>query len=387
MANRETDAEDLVVRIPASLLNPKRTGELAAQGAQHPVCSFEKCGIIPYRVKRTSEHGVTEAASLGFGEHARRHRVLALLDTPFLYSRIQKLLDYVCSLGLAGNSQQRYYAACAVSELVSTQPFLELKDAIILAWASNENPDVRGAAGIALGRIGKQERHRSEVLLLLRHWLSNSNLLLVDTALAASFWLAATCPAEVLESIRALVIAGHHQFYPEVIDLFGEVSCASLHCAIHHLHRWLFPMSNPDLACMAALLFLIHVRLDDWAKDEQDRQKIVEIIFDLWENASLPLHHYLQEQTTAKVESWAKEIIRVGNREESAVVPGYREFFHELFRKYNGRPRNRLQFHLDRWQRRREREDAQIGRRQKASSEDRQSQQLCFRDLAPKERP
>lgn len=383
MTDRETDQEGLVIRVPASLLHSNRTGEPAAPEAQRRACSFDKCGIVPCRVKRNSEHGITEAASLTLGETVRRKRVLALLDTPFLYSKISKLLTYLYSLALGGNGEQCYYAACAVSELASTQPFLDLKETILLPWASNEAAAVRNTAGIALGLIRKRDNLASEVRLLLRHWLSGENFLLADAALTASFWLAESHPEEALESMKTLIEAGYDVFYPELIDLFGEVSYTSLPCAIDHVHRWLLPIDNPELACMAALAFLDHVHLDAWAQHEQQRKKVVDIIFQIWENASLPLHDYLQEEMTARIENWAKETVRALNKEKAEAVEGYRQLFHDLFRKYQGQKRNRLQFHLERWQRNREREQAQIARRQKGKEPGDGSADSSFRDLAP----
>ena len=145
MADQEDYANELVIKIPASLFDKHDEQSKQTKNIKSDYHFFTRTSIIPIQVKRNSEHGTTEVQSLGFADHDQRLKILELLDTPALYNKLPALLDYIYQLGCEEDGEKRYYAAVAVSELVAKQPFSDLKEAIILPWAKSDNPWIRSS--------------------------------------------------------------------------------------------------------------------------------------------------------------------------------------------------------------------------------------------------
>lgn len=362
MVDQEDHANGLVIKIPASLFEKHDEQGKQNQNIKHDYNFFTRTSIIQIQVKRNTEHGTTEVQSLGFADHDQRLKILELLDTQALYKKLPALLDYIYQLGCEKDGEKRYYAAVAVSELVSKRPFSDLKEAIILPWAKSDNPWIRSSASMALSQVLKHERYTSEVLMLLRHWISIGNPMLTDTALSTFPRIAQSHPNETLEAVSLILKTGGIIHYQSAIELFGIVYGCSPILSIEQLHGWLLPVKNSNLCWMAELLFLIYVRLDDAVKLEEPRKKITEMIFNLWDNPKMPLHQEIQEQTTIKIEEWAREVLALRNKESPEVLKNYLALFHELYWKYKDQRRNRLEFHLQRWEKNREREQTRANR-------------------------
>jgi hypothetical protein len=384
MADQKDSVDGLVIKIPASLLE-KQPDEQSKETskAKNDYNFFTRTGIIKIQVEQNSEHGITQVQSLGFDNHNQRLKIIELLDTPTLYNKFPELLDYIYQLGCERDGEKRYYAAVAVSELATKQPFLDLKEGVILPWAKSDNPWIRISASVALSQVLKHERYKSEVLMLLKHWISIDNPMLTDTALSTFFGIADSHSNETLEAISTILKTDKILHYLSAIDLFGIVYDISPTPSIEKLHSWLRPVTNSDICLVAGLMFLIYIQLDDAAKVEGTRKNVVEMIFDLWENPIMPLHQEIQEQTIIKVEKWAREVIALWNKESPEVLESYLALFHELYWKYKGKRRNRLEYYLQRWERNREREQALANRRRGGASL-RANEKISYLDLMPK---
>jgi len=410
MTDQEDNVNGLVIKIPASLLEKQDERSKQTSKVKNDYNFFRRTGINKIQVERNSEHGITQVQSLGFANPDQRLKILELLDTPTLYNKLPELLYYIYQLGCERDGEKRYYAAVAVSELAAKQPFLDLKEGIILPWAKSDNPWARNSASVALSQVLKHERHKSNVLMLLRHWISSHNPMLIDTALSTLtfFWMAhsysnetlkadtnetlkadtnETLKAdtnETLEAVSTILRTGKIFHYPSVIDLFGIVYDISPPLSIKKLRSWLLPITNSDICLVAGLMFLIYIQLDDAAKVIEDtRKNVVEMIFDLWEKPIMPLHQEIQEQTTIKVEKWAREVIALWNKESPEVLESYLALFHELYWKYKGQKRNRLEYHLQRWKRNREREQA-LANQKRGGASLRVNEKISYLDLMPK---
>jgi len=383
MTDQENGVNGLVIKIPASLLEKQDERSKQTSEVKNDYNFFRRTGIIKIQVDRNSEHGITKVQSLGFADHDQRLNVLELLDTSTLYNKLPKLLDYIYQLGCERDGEKRYYAAVAVSELATKQPFLDLKEGVILPWAKSDKPWIRISASVALSQVLKHERYKSEVLMLLRHWISIDNPMLTDTALSTFFGIADSHSNETLEAISTILKTGKIFHYLSAIDLFGIVYDISPTPSIEKLHSWLLPVTNSDICLVAGLMFLIYIQLDDAAKVEGTRKNVVEMIFDLWENPIMPLHQEIQEQTIIKVEKWAREVIALWNKESPEVLESYLALFHELYWKYKGQRRNRLEYHLQRWKSNREREQTRASRGKGGISAGANEKKVSYLDLIP----
>lgn len=401
MADQADNTDGIVIKIPPSFLEKHDDQRKGASKATHDYDFFTRTNIGPIQVKRYTEHGTTEVQSLAFYKADQRVKVLELLNDHGLYNRLPNLLDCVYQLGCESDDEKRHYAALAVSELANKQPFLDLKEAAILPWAKDDNPEVRKSAAVALSQLLKQERNKAEVLTLLKHWISLDNPLLTDSALSTYFLIAKSQPDETLEAIRAIIESGKILQYQLVDDLFGTdydlfgtvsglfriVYRGFPILAVKQLYSWLLPVTDSDLCRVAGMLSLICVQLDDAAEDEDTRKKVVEMIFTLWGNPRMPFHEIMQEETTVLMEKWASEAVEKMNK---ALSPGptlHQAFFHDLYKKFEGR-RNPLDFYLQKWEkdgrRKREREQLRNSRGGKGGSSG-PKDRFSYRDLLPQD--
>ena len=369
-----TEQEDSTLRfelkIPSSLSEKRGDRDKETPKETLDYNFFRKTNIVPIQVTRNSELGTTHVQSLDFIEPDQRLKVLESLDAPGLYDKLSGLLDCIYQFGGESDYEKRYFAGVAISELAIKKPFLDLKEAVILPWAKNEDPRMHDSAAVALSQLLK--RAKPEVLALLNHWISLKNPSLMDSALSTYFLIADTQPADTLEAIGAILKSGAISYYQSVTNLLGAVYDSFPSLTIEKLHSWLLPVTETDLCWMAGMLSLNWIELDDAAEDERTRKKVAEIISALWNDPRMPLHDAMQEETTVLVEKWADEAVRKMNRESSPGPTPHRAFFRELYEKCEGGRRNRLDFYLRKWEeareRKRERERLRSSRRGKENS-------------------
>ncbi|MCB9098214.1 MAG: hypothetical protein H6632_01645 [Anaerolineales bacterium] len=381
MSELENSSNDFVIKIPASMLGQQKTaGGVDQPKATNDYHFFARTNITPIRVKRNSEHGLTEVQSLAFTEQGQREKVLSLLHTPALYDILPYLYDYVFRLGCAPEAERRYYAAIAVGHLATKLPFIDLKQHIILPWAKTNHLSIQLAASLALSDMLEHDLHKSDVLMLIRHWVSNPSPALKNTALLTYYWLAQSYPKETLDAIKVILSRRKISDYPKVIDLYAITYDLDPGQAIEHLHSWLMQTKNVLLCWMAGLLFFSVVRLDDVTESDESRTQAVEMTFTLWDDPKIPVHLEMQEQTNLKVERWAREALTAWDAENPEPFIEYRTFFKELHQKYQGHRRNRLENLLQRCQSRYERKLARNSRRGRDVSNDKK-QQVGFLDL------
>ncbi len=384
MAERDHDDEEFVIKIPASVFRNADERSKEAPKATQAHDFFRRTSIFSTRVERHSEHGKTEVKSLGF-EPDQRSKVLELLDNPVLFSKLPNLLNIIYRLGCENDGEKRYYAAMAVAQLATKQPFLDLKEAAILPWAKDDNPAIRNSAAVALSELLNQKQNESEVQKLLKHWSSLDNPLLTDAALSTFYWVADSHANEALDAIGSILKSGGILHYPKVIDLFETIYESSPCLAIDRLYNWLLPVTYSDICYIAGILSS-YIQLDDVAENEELCRKVIEMICGLWDNPRMPLHEEMQERTTILVEIWASEAVEKMNKEPSTDQTCHQAFFHELYRKCEGK-RNRLGFYLQLWERNRgrarERERMRAARRGEDSSALGAEDKFSYRHLSP----
>lgn len=354
MAERDENDEEFVLKIPASVFRNAGEQSKGTPKAKQNHDFFRKAGIFSVRVERNSEHGKTEVQSLGF-KPDQRSKVLDLLDNHVLYDKLPKLLEMIRELGRESDGEKRYYAAMAIARLTTKQPFLDLKEEVILPWARDDEPAIRNSAAAALAELLIQKRNEPEILKLLKHWTSLDNPLLTDTALSTFYWVADFYPSEALDAIGTILKAVKILHYSQIIDLFDTIYEYSPGQAIDRLYNWLLPVSYSDMCYIAGRLSS-YIKLDDAAENEERRRKVIEMICALWDNPRIPLHEEMQERTTTLMKIWASEAVERINKEPSTDYTRHQAFFHELHRKYEGKPRNRLEFYLRLWDKNKTRE-------------------------------
>lgn len=352
------DDEHLVIDIPASLLRKPGDGEREPAPVQGDFRSFARTGVGIIEVSRNTEHGVTAVQSLGFASDDAREAALKVLHLPAVYDRLPQLYEYLRRQGCEGAREPRYFAAVAVSVLTRVLPFADLKERVVLPWVKSGHAGCLDSAAIALAETLAAGRCEGDILALVRHWAGSADESFVHVALAALTWRFSPSRGETaLAAIEATMTK--QDFRPRLVwqigDLFRRVLDTSPQGAIGALQRWLGSDRDASLRLLAALLALEFLQLEDAVEDDETHAGMVAVIGTLWDDTSLPLHSLIQEETTEKVKDWADRALALRNGERSELFARYRRWFQALHARYQGQRRDRLRYHLERWDRLRER--------------------------------
>ena len=386
MTQKDENLGEILLKISTSVAEKQTESTPSVPKLEDGYKLLKRTNIELTRVKRNTEFGLTEIKTLKFVAQDQRRKALQLLDNPSFYSKLSNLFDFIFELGCERNAEKGYYAAIAVGELSANQPFVDLKERIILRWAVSNKPYIRQSAASALSYIIKLERCETDVLKLLNYWISINNRSINDTGLLTYFRIARSYPHETLGAIKNVFNKENPILSLQVVDTVAKVYDLYPKLVIDYIHNWLVGDGRPYLRWMAGLLFLLIIRLDDVSKGQEaddTREKIVEIIFNLWDNSKIPMRLEVQEDTTSKVENWAKKTLAAWENDDLDSFESYRNLFHTLYRKYKGDHINRLDFHLRRWEQRRVWEQNRTTRMEASKSTTRQKKQCSFNDLRP----
>lgn len=395
MDEQPNGPREIPIKISVSVEQPetKTVSEESGEKSQEPAglkdgtLLHQQCNIVFAPAERQTEHGLTKIQVVQFADPDQRQKVLRLFNNPTLYRKLPQLYSYFRELK---NGEQLYYAAVAVSELADVIPFVDLKGGILSPWAKSEDGRQREAAALALRYTADHDTLQPEALSLLKYWLTIDSPTFNKTALRAYQLIGPVHPDATLIAIREAVIAKSRMLTRQaqsILDVFNQVSAAvqvwqlieqvvfivdkiySLYPykLVKHLHSWLIGDSSQQkaelelLRYIAAMLFTIVVRLEDFVFGEEESKdtykQLVDITFTLWEDSSLPMHDEVYNDTTELVKSWAEQALRMcTENKDKETCKAYKQFFHRLYQRYENKRRNRLVANLQRWQRFREME-------------------------------
>jgi hypothetical protein len=350
MREGNRDIKDILAELLESLLAKQSNSNTSLENTQHDL--LKRTNIKVAIGRRNTEHGLTQIQTLTFAEANQRQKVLSLLDNPLLDKRVPHLLSYVYNMGCEANGEKRYFAASAVGALAVQLPFLDLKERIILPWAKDGQSGIREAAAHSLALVVNNEHCQADVLTLLKHWLTLSRLELIDTALLTYYYIAQSHPQETLDAIKAVLRRENVIAYPALVDgiiaVIDAVYALRPKEVLNSLYKWFVESKKTLFGWISGVLFLLIINPSDVAIEAQERKQVVEILFELWDNASIPNHLEMQQLTTLKIEEWAEEAITA--KEDKQLFEVYCQVFYDLYQKYSMKKQNRLDFHLRRWQ-------------------------------------
>ncbi|MCP4119148.1 MAG: hypothetical protein GY737_27835 [Desulfobacteraceae bacterium] len=349
--DKAANENGIEIKISSSVLNQSKGIDSEQTKKQH-VDFFSRTQISPVDVKRYTELGASKVRSLGFREDEQRQTVLKLLESYPLSNRLPEILSFIQTMGADEKPEIRHYAASAVSSLSVRLPFLDLKEAVIAPWAKSKSSVIRESAAIVLSQLILDEQHKNQVLSLLKHWVNVNNKSLTDTALYTFTMTAASYPNEAFDAIGKILKAGRFLHYPDITDLFGLLYEKFPQLAVKRMYQWLKPFEKSDLCLISAIFFLLFVQFEDVTSDAETGQKAAEIIVALWDTPKHPGLRGMHENVTRLVETWAGRALKNGINTGSRKDNPDQLFFNTLHQQFEGR-RNRLAFHLERWERNR----------------------------------
>ncbi len=390
--NEQDEQEEILLKIPTSIFKTQMEEEKPSPSwmeGNETFQQFERTNIQPATAKRHTEHGWAEIKTLAFVTDEQRQKALSFLSNPFFYDNTLKLLDYICFLGHINNGEIRYHAAAATGTLVDVLPFLELKAKVIYPWAQHESPFIRKVAAKALSLVVENEYHQSEAINLLKIWVrlpnspNGNDYCLVDTTLETCHLIAMLQPVETLEIIEIAlkngILTNPNISTPlnRAVEILRNIFDFEPELVINKLNDWLDEDQEKYVRSVTGILFLSIVLLSPVARDEAIQEIVVNMIFLLWEDPNLLVRLKLQEATTKLVKNWAEAAISTQKKFDA-----YHRLFYDLYDKYEGRRKNRLENYLQRWQKGQERSQARSTRR--GRSEPSESSPLFnFLDLIP----
>ncbi|MCI5192675.1 MAG: hypothetical protein D3915_06050 [Candidatus Electrothrix sp. AU1_5] len=330
---------------------------------------FQMAGLKFILDKRNSDYGLTDVEVVIFEYNNYQTELLKLIRNN-LYSKQPALFEFIGSLADDDSSEKRLFAINAVIALSETHLFQDLLGNIIRNWAKTESYYTHQATALALSGILLQRRLEHEILALLNSWLkTGTSIFLNITSMFTYYLIADKFPDQALIAIahisEKLLTALHLSkkdkitFSRKSLDIAFRVYQNDRSTFISYLYKWIKD-DRTLLRQQAAMYFFRFIDLDDAVTDQASREKIVVIIFNLWEKSNIPKHLKVQEDTTGRVESWAKEALVAWENDDFDSFESYRKLFHDLYQKYKEECQtnktcrvNRLEYHLQRWEKRR----------------------------------
>jgi hypothetical protein len=351
MDERSADDDSIFIKIPNAVWN-KSAAESAPESTSAAVKKagiLDKTGLSVVIGKRNSDYGFTDVQSLAFANHEQRMQVLALFRNPALYDSLPDVLDYLFQMGRSTDAELRYFASLAAAELVGVVPFSEVKEGVIARWAKYGSSIVNRTAALALSKIISDERHRTNVLTLLKHWVDVRHHNLTGTALLTYSEVAFLYPEETLDAVQKIVVNEYSlSFVPTVITLSERLYRKQPELVIGRFYKWFEQKDSIDLAVFAAITFLAVADIRDFCGQWTAREYALNLAFALWEGPSVPQRAKLQELTGEAIHEWATTtLLTPADNPARALCVGW---FHDLYGKCAATRQNRLEFYLKRWQ-------------------------------------
>ncbi|MCI5148317.1 MAG: hypothetical protein D3916_02790 [Candidatus Electrothrix sp. MAN1_4] len=317
---------------------------------------FQKAGLKFISDKRNSDYGLADVEVVIFEYNNYQTELLKLIRNN-LYSKQSALFEFIGSLVDDDNSEKRLFAINAVRALSETHLFQNLLDYIIRNWAKTKNYYTHQATALALSEILLQGRYKKEILVLLNSWLKiNNNFFLNITSLSTYYLIADEYPEEALHAIQSSLDKDDMIIFIKCNDIAYKVYRKDVIRFIRRLYEWI-QNANLALCQQAGIYFFRFIDLADAVTDQSSREKTVAIVFNLWEKSSIPNYPEIQEKTTSKLESWAKEALVTWDNDDFESFESYRKLFNDLYQKYEEECQtkktcrvNRLEYHLQRWE-------------------------------------
>ncbi|XCN72128.1 MAG: hypothetical protein Q3M24_17710 [Candidatus Electrothrix aestuarii] len=309
--------------------------------------------------KRNSDYGLADIEVVIFEYSNYQTEILKLIRNN-LYSKQTALFEFIGSLVDDDSSEKRLFAINAVIALSETHLFQDLLDRIIRIWARTKNYYTHQAAALALSEILLQGRLEKEILALLNSWLkTGTSMFLNITSMFTYYLIADKYPDQALQAVAHVSEKEDIIFTLKSHDIVFKVYQNDRSTFISNLYNWIKD-DRKLLRYQAGIYFFRYIDLADAVTDQASREKTVAIIFNLWEKPNMPMHPEVQGETTSKVESWAKEALVVWENDDFEAFESYRKFFHDLYQNYEEECQqnktcrvNRLEYHLQRWEKRR----------------------------------
>lgn len=350
MSEETSTGDEILIKIPRSVWDKSASQQAGSVSDAYDYSEiFVRTGVRVISGKRNSNHGLTQIQTLAIPVKEQKDKILQLLDNPALYSHLPKLFDCLYEMGRANDGEVRFFAAMAVVELARFFPFTDLNNAVIAPWAKDTLDSVNKLAALTLVNLIQKNIYRSDVLNLLRNWIHIYNVNFVNTALTTYFSIAKEYPDEVLEGIKIILLGNHATLLiPQALTLLEWLYLHEPIRVVNTMYDWSTSSSSGDLLLFTALTFLSVVEINDLVTDASARARAVEMTYRLWEDLRMPQHLHLEQLTTDAVLSWAEMVLCL-DANDSKKQLGI-QFFHELYNKCATAKRNRLDFHLKRWQ-------------------------------------
>lgn len=334
--------------------------------------------------KRNSDYGLTDIEVVIFEFNNYQTELLKLIRNN-LYSKQNALFEFIGSLVDDDSSEKRLFAINAVIALSETHLFQDVLDRIIRIWARTKNYYTHQAAALALSEILLQGRLEKEILALLNSWLkTGTSMFLNITSMFTYYLIADKYPEQALQAVAHVSGEENIIFSLKRLDIAFKVYQNDRSTFISYLYNWIKD-DRTLLRQQAGIYFFRFINLDDAVTDQSCREKTVAIIFNLWEKSNMPIHPEVQGETTSKVESWAQKTLVAWENDDFDSFESYCKLFHDLYQKYEEECQknktcrvNRLEYHLQRWEKRRIWELKRAEKREGASSK-----QSSFNMLRP----
>jgi hypothetical protein len=309
---------------------------------------LDMAGLTTVDGQRNTEHGLSRVRLLDFRHPDYRSKVVHLLIESFPRT-LDRLLPYLRQLGTDSRAVVRQRVAELAGELACELDFVQVKEALLLPWALDDDEDANFSAAIALDRILQVGCCESDIKALLKHWISVSNFNLNWTGLASLVLVGSHWPEETLtliervfreDDLTLLVLA-----LAAIQKLCDDGPAGPV---LTWLDRWFGDKAaDPYLREAAALGFLDLIELRHLAGDGERVALATGLLLTGLSPSRLPDSTEIQWAMVEKLRVWAKEALDAGPGQAQQTMDA---LFAALYAKApTQRDQDRLKFYVGRW--------------------------------------
>ncbi|MGC1377745.1 MAG: hypothetical protein WA821_16050 [Anaerolineales bacterium] len=313
---------------------------------------LDKTNLLYKDGERNTEHGITAVKIIDFHDDEQRRKALRLLVNH--YSRVVwKLLPILREFGAHPRADVRYRAAQAVGELMCEMDFIRIKDEVVLPWAKHFYLGINVNVGVAFSVVAKHDKYADNIKKLLKHWSTVSDSDLNRTALATMISLCATWPEESIEIVRQSL--GKKDSTPWDYTMLVTLSALVLRelcddgkteIVIESLKEWITDEDAGVQRLGAALAFMEAVDFCHAFECESVRDKVIQMYQVCLEERRLDKLGLIRSSALNKLKDWAEESFGDEDKQEFVKLV----FMRLYMRASTDRDKERLDFHLRRWQ-------------------------------------
>lgn len=313
---------------------------------------FRVADLVTVDGQKNTEHGVTPVRLIDFRSEERRLKIIRLLGTSF--SKVaSRVAPYLVGIGGHRKVTLRRRAAEAAGELMREGDFTRYKSEILIPWALSDNLLMNSAVGVAMATAAESERHSENVKLLIKNWVTSSNLDLIWSGVGACAQVGSLWPEDTLGFMeKALKLNSPPLHVLTVVVLDRLCESGHRHLVLEKLEGWATKdRRGSQLGQSAIVVFFGVIQAEHIVDDEKSAASAAAIFQRALSGYPGDYRGPIRDAALDILKRWAAR-----GFDEPSIGGAVTDFFRRLCAEApTDRDRERIRFKVNRWSREDER--------------------------------